>query len=167
MGRKAGVCEGDRVQLVSVLMITARQALEQIAKRKRATGLKLLYVSKLVQEQLGVRWGPGREKDHVPQRNGGRGGLEKRPASDTDRQAATSQPNDRQLRKVRKQTRGNGVRLSNQCPADYRESSHAPPSVWIQMRRPSVRTTMLPCKSVRSTCAFRSCSDRTTSALGW
>jgi len=76
------------IDFVSVTRVAVTDGLPEIADRKGLVLQKLVDVTKLVQEELGVQRGRGRKENCFPKRNCGRSAGSQRPASNANRQAA-------------------------------------------------------------------------------
>src|SRR5689334_12538218 len=87
-----------RVGLVAVCVVTPPQTLPNVMKGKHLALPKLLDVPKFVQQQLGIEPGFRCQENGVTQRNRSNGGLSQHPASNSERQSSTTEPECEELR---------------------------------------------------------------------
>lgn len=154
------------VDLEAVGVIPPPQTLPNVMEGKTFAFCKLLNVPQLVQKELRIEPGPRREKYRPPQRDSGNGGLSEQPSSDAERQTAPSISQLLQLGPDRLYfIRKLDFSASKLVPY-FREISHFSPLASYEMRRPSLRMTIVPSMSVRTVRAPARVSAASTSALG-
>src|SRR5687768_6461286 len=123
-------------------------------------------VPKLVQEQLRMERNARGEEDGSPQRDRGDGSLADEHARDAHRQAAAPPMDRRQLRELGDDLGRQLERASDQGGKADVVTSHRSPEASTTSLRPSVRSTMLPMRSVRRICAPAFASERSVSVSG-
>src|SRR4029079_3964644 len=143
----------SRIDLEAVRVISPPQALPNVMERESFALCELLHVSQLVQEKLRIESGIACKKDRTAKRNCSDSRLAEQNAADAQRQSTSPISQIAQLRPSDHQVVRQFDSSFKESMLPLREISQFSPPASYVIRFPSLCTTIVPARSVRTICA--------------
>lgn len=166
MSREASSGVTPCVGLVAVGVIPSPQTLPNVTEGEGSGLGELFDVAKLVQKELRVETRSRSEEYGASESDGGYGSPSQQPTTDSKRKAAPPIAQASELGPSVREIGWQVELLSRDLLRDYREISQRSPAASTVSRLPSLRTTIVPARSVRIVRAPIRPSAASTSTLG-